>query len=174
MIEGQSLIARILGSIPSELEIIIVGEDPQIQGSQYLCLRETPTGGGPVAGFKAGLDRCESEIVALIATDMPFAISHVLALSSSMKVHIDAVMYVDAKGFRQPLAALYRVESAKRGIQTLGEVQGKSMRELLSHLAVVQIPMERKVAMAMIDIDTVADLESAIAFLARVKDNSKL
>ncbi|CAB4653661.1 unannotated protein [freshwater metagenome] len=171
-IAGKSLIAIILGSIPSEFKVVIVGEDPKIESSQYQCVLEEPIGGGPLAGFKAGLDVSESELVALIATDMPFASGPVLNLINSIRTHDDAVMYVDAKGFNQPLAAVYRSKSVERALTDMGELHGKSMRELVSHLNIQEIEMSDEVALALVDIDTVADLEQAIAFAAKVKDNS--
>ena len=135
---------------------------------------EEPIGGGPLAGFKAGLDASESELVALIATDMPFASGWVLNLINSIRAHDDAVMYVDAKGFKQPLAAVYRSTSVKRALADTGQLDGKSMWELISHLNVQEIEMSHEVAQALVDIDTVADLEQAIAFAAKVKDNSAL
>jgi molybdopterin-guanine dinucleotide biosynthesis protein A len=174
LIAGQSLIALILGSIPSEFKIVIVGEDPKIESSQYQCVHEDPIGGGPLAGFKAGLAACESELVALIATDMPFACARVLNLLNFVREHDDAVMYVDAEGFKQPLAAVYRSQSVERALADMGEVHGKSMRELVSHLMVHEIEMSHEIAQALMDIDTAADLEQAIAFAAQVKDNSQL
>ena len=53
----------------------------------------------------------------------------------------------------------------------MGDVDGKSMRELISHLNVVQIPATPEVASSLIDIDTAADLDRAIAFEAQLKDN---
>ena len=173
-IAGKSLIALILGSIPLDFKIVIVGEDPKIESSQYQCVYEDPIGGGPLAGFKAGLDASASELVALIATDMPFAIGLVLNLINSMKANDDAVMYVDAKGFKQPLAAVYRRASVKRALADMGQLDGKSVRELISHLMVHEIEMSHEIAQALMDIDTAADLEQAIAFAAKVKDNSSL
>jgi molybdopterin-guanine dinucleotide biosynthesis protein A len=173
-IAGKSLIAIILGSIPSEFKVVIVGEDPKIESSQYQCVLEEPIGGGPLAGFKAGLDASESELVALIATDMPFASGLVLNLINSIRANDDAVMYVDAKGFKQPLAAVYRRASVKRALADMGQLDGKSVRELISHLMVHEIEMSHEIAQALMDIDTAADLEQAIAFAAKVKDNSAL
>jgi molybdopterin-guanine dinucleotide biosynthesis protein A len=173
-IAGKSLIAIILGSIPSEFKVVIVGEDPKIENSQYQCVLEEPIGGGPLAGFKAGLDASESELVALIATDMPFASGLVLNLINSIRANDDAVMYVDAKGFKQPLAAVYRSASVKRALADMGQLDGKSVRELISHLMVHEIEMSHEIAQALMDIDTAADLEQAIAFAAKVKDNSSL
>jgi len=171
LINGKTLIARILESIPSEFGVILVGQDPHIESSSYTCVQEEPIGGGPVAGFKAGLQICESEIALLVATDMPFAIAKVINLLNSMKPHDEALMYVDAEGFQQPLAALYRVEAVERAFATMGEVHGKSMRELVSHLSITQIPATEEVSKSLIDIDTAADLDRAIAYAAQLKDN---
>lgn len=171
MIGGQSLIARILASIPAEFEIIVVGSNPKIKAATYLCVQESPVGGGPVAGFKAGLSLCTSEIVLLLATDMPFAISRVINLLNSMTSHDDAVMYVDSEGFKQSLAAVYRVEAVEEALAQIGDVHGKSMRNLISHLNVREIVMSKEVAQALIDIDTQVDLERAIAFSNSLKDN---
>jgi molybdopterin-guanine dinucleotide biosynthesis protein A len=172
LINGKSLIELILESIPSEFEIILVGHNPHIESSTYACVQEEPIGGGPVAGFKAGLQICESEIAILVATDMPFAVTKAINLLNSMKSHDEALMYVDAEGFQQPLAALYRVEAVERAFAEMGEVHGKSMREFVSHLNVVQILATPEVASSLIDIDTAADLDRAIAFTAQLKDNS--
>ena len=171
LINGKTLIARILESIPSEFEVILVGQDPHIESSSYTCVQEEPIGGGPVAGFKAGLQICESEIALLVATDMPFAIAKVINLLNSMKPHDEALMYVDAEGFQQPLAALYRVEAVENAFAAMGDVHGKSMRELASHLSVTQIPATEEVSKSLIDIDTAADLDRAIAYAAQLKDN---
>ena len=169
-IDGVSLIQRILTSIPSEFETIIVGPDPMIHNAHYRTVRESPIGGGPVAGFEAGLEICTSEIVVLIATDMPFAVSRTLHLLESMKPHDDAVMYVDAEGFKQSLAAVYRVEAVERALSLMGNADGQSMQTMLSHLQIREIVMSKEVAQAFSDIDTTDDLERAIALALHMKD----
>ena len=169
-IDGESLIQRILSSIPSEFETIIVGPDPQILNARYRTVQENPLGGGPLAGFKAGLELCESEVVLLIATDMPFAVSRALHLMESMKPHDDAVLYVDAEGFKQSLAAIYRVEAVERALSLMGNTDGQSMQTMLTHLQIREIPMSKEVAQALSDIDTTEDLERAIAFALHMKD----
>ena len=164
-IEGKSLIARIIEDIPAEFEIIIVGPDPEIPGVTYSCVQENPPNGGPAAGFKAGLEACTSEIVVLIATDMPFATTRTINLLNSLTSHDDAVMYVDLAGFKQTLAAVYRVEPIEQAFANLGEVNGKSMNELVSNLNVREIHMSHEVELAFMDIDTHDDLARAIASL---------
>ncbi len=174
LIDGHTLIERILTSIPDEIDVIIVGPDPRIAGRSYQCVQEQPLGGGPVAGFMAGLEICTSEIVGLIATDMPFAVTRVINLLNSMKSHDDAVMYVDASGFIQPLAAVYRVEAVENALHIIGSIEGKSMRELTSLLSIAEVVMSTEVEGALMDIDTPADLDTAIAFAATLKDNPHL
>jgi len=174
LIDGQSLIERIFTTIPPEFEVIVVGQDPLVAGFAYRVVQENPVGSGPVAGFKAGLELCESEIAVLIATDMPFALPRVLNLLNTMTTHDDAVMYVDSENFKQPLAALYRIAAVEIAFADMGEINGASMRSLISRLDVHEVPMSEEVAHALIDIDTPADLEQAIAFAHHLKDNSVL
>ena len=174
VIDGQRLIARILTSIPDEFEIIVVGPDPVVQGVRYHCVQENPLGGGPVAGFKAGLDACASEVIALTATDMPFAIGHVINLLNSMTSYDDAIMYVDSAGFKQPLAAVYRVGAVKKVLDEIGNVHGQSMRNLVAQLRVREIPISSEIAQALMDIDTQADLKRAIVFSKSLENNSEL
>jgi molybdopterin-guanine dinucleotide biosynthesis protein A len=174
IIGGISLIERILASIPSEFETVIVGPDPMIRTSLYRTVQENPIGGGPVAGFKAGLEICTSEIVVLIATDMPFAVSRALHLMDSMKPHDDAVMYVDAEGFKQSLAAIYRVEAVERALSLMGNANGQSMQTMLSYLQIREIAMSKEVTQAFSDIDTTEDLERAVALASHMKDGQKL
>jgi molybdopterin-guanine dinucleotide biosynthesis protein A len=156
----------VLASIPNEFEIIVVGADPLFLGAPYTCVQENPIGGGPVAGISAALEICKSEVAGVIATDMPFALSHMLHLYTAMTSHDDAVMYVDSAGFRQPLAAVYRVDALEQALSKLGDVHGQSMRALISHLQVHEIPMSPEVEKAMIDVDTPHDLVVAMQYLA--------
>ena len=172
-IEEKSLIARIIEAIPSEFEIIIVGPDPVIPNVTYRCVQENPTQGGPAAGFKAGLGVCTSEIVVLIATDMPFATTRTINLLNSLTSNDDAVMYVDTVGFKQPLAAVYRVEPVEQAFARMGDINGKSMHELVSLLNVREIHMSHEVELAFIDIDTQEDLARAIASLKSLTENAK-
>ncbi|CAB4870219.1 unannotated protein [freshwater metagenome] len=174
LLNGASLISRILAAIPSNFSVVIVGEDPKISGSEYICVQENPKGGGPVAGFKAGIDACTSELVVLVAVDMPFVLPSVIKLLNLVRVNDDAVIFIDANGFAQPLAAVYRRESIQRALVDLGDVHGRSMRELVSLLKVQEIVMTDDVKQVFMDIDTQADLSRAIAFLTQVKDNPQL
>lgn len=164
----QQLIHHILAGIPKEFEIIIVGADPLFTPASYRYVQESPAGGGPVAGIAAALELCESEIVGVLATDMPFAGAHMIHLLSAMTSYDDAIMFVDSKGFKQPLAALYRREALENALSTIGNSHGASMRTLISHLKIHEVQMSPEIEKAMIDIDTPHDLMVAMEYLAKI------
>ncbi len=164
----QQLIHHILAGIPKEFEIIIVGADPLFTPASYRCVQESPPSGGPVAGIAAALELCESEIVGVLATDMPFAGAHMIHLLSAMTSHDDAIMFVDSKGFKQPLAALYRREALENALSTIGNSHGASMHTLISHLKIHEVQMSPEIEKAMIDVDTPDDLVVALEYLAKL------
>jgi len=168
MLGHQQLIHHILTGIPKEFEIIIVGADPLFTLASYRCVQENPVGGGPVAGIAAALELCESEIVGVLATDMPFAGAHMIHLLSAMTSHDDAIIFVDSEGFKQPLAALYRREALENALSKIGNPHGASMRTLISHLNIHEIPMSPEIEKAMIDVDTPHDLVVAMEYLAKL------
>ena len=168
MLGHQQLIHHILTGIPKEFEIIIVGADPLFTPAFYRCIQENPVGGGPVAGIAAALELCESEIVGVLATDMPFAGAHMIHLLSAMTSHDDAIMFVDSIGFKQPLAALYRREALKNALSKIGNSHGASMRTLISGLNIHEVQMSPEIEKAMIDIDTPDDLVVAMEYLAKL------
>jgi len=168
MLGHQQLIHHILTGIPKEFEIIIVGADPLFTLASYRCVQENPVGGGPVAGIAAALELCESEIVGVLATDMPFAGAHMIHLLSAMTSQDDAIMFVDSKGFKQPLAALYRRESLENALSKIGNPHGASMRTLISDLNIHEVHMSPEIEKAMIDVDTPDDLVVAMEYLAKL------
>ena len=168
MLGHQQLIHHILTGIPKEFEIIIVGADPLFTLASYRCVQENPVGGGPVAGIAAALELCESEIVGVLATDMPFAGAHMIHLLSAMTSHDDAIIFVDSEGFKQPLAALYRREGLETALSKIGNPHGASMRTLISHLNIHEIHMSPEIEKAMIDVDTPDDLVVAMEYLAKL------
>ena len=161
----KKIIEYVLSSIPIDFQIIVVGPDPLFSEVSYECIQENPRGGGPVAGIAAALEITRSDIVGVLATDMPFALSHMLHLLSAMSAHDEAVMFVDSQGFRQPLAAFYRIEALEKALIKLPQIHGASMRALISGLAVHEIHMSAEVEKAYLDVDTPHDLAVAIEHL---------
>jgi molybdopterin-guanine dinucleotide biosynthesis protein A len=159
---SRSLIENLLTGLPPEIEIVIVGPKIQDTSRSVQYAREDPPGGGPVAAIHAGLDLINSEFVAIIATDMPFAHQIWEVLISNLPRSEDATIPLDSEGVRQTLCALYRADSLRRAFAEIGEVHGQSMRNVTRLLSVKELQVEPALQRTLHDIDTPADLEQAI------------
>ena len=81
---GTTVLDHLLDALPSGWAVICVGEERATTRSVEWC-RESPVGGGPVAGIAAGLEHLEdlrrverlerpdAEICVVVGGDMPFA-----------------------------------------------------------------------------------------------------
>ena len=107
-ISGETLLNRILLALPPDLAVIVVGAREENLAREVLFTREDPIHGGPVAGLAAGLLLAQSELIAVLATDMPFALPLLLELLQNFPTQAQAFIPVDRAGFRQPLCAIYQ------------------------------------------------------------------
>jgi len=165
----NSLIEELLATLPQDIEIIIVG--PQLQNASRAAryTHEDPLGGGPVAAIHAGLDLVDTEFVAVIATDIPFANSILAELTKNFPISVDATIPLDKEGVRQTLCALYRVDSLRQAITNIGNPENQSMRALCDLLKVNELQLEPQLERNLIDIDTPSDLEQAITLGQELK-----
>ena len=148
VVAGRRMVDRLVANIPAEVPVVVVGPDPAVK-REVLVTREDPPGGGPAAGIAAGLPLVGTDVVAVVAADMPFAIEVVLGLLEQLS-DADAVV-AHADGHDNGLCAVYRTQA----LRALGMGAGMSMRAVLAGLAVrrVQVPGH-----LLADIDTPADL----------------
>jgi molybdopterin-guanine dinucleotide biosynthesis protein A len=160
---ANSLIENLLSTIPPEIDIVIVGPELENSVRPVRYTQEHPLGGGPVAAIEAGLQLIDSEFVAIIATDMPFASQVLAVLRENLPETQDATIPLDAEGIRQPLCALYRRDGLARAITELGNTQGQSVRTLIQILAIKELRLDPALARILLDVDTPADLERAIS-----------
>jgi molybdopterin-guanine dinucleotide biosynthesis protein A len=146
LLNGITLLDHVLSFIPTDIKTIIVGKD----------VFEEPPLGGPVAGIARGLQEIDTEFVAIGAVDMPYGSSLFSQLLDA--IQNDAAMPVDSDGFKQPLCGIYRRDSLLLALGKLGDLHGQSMRALCNLLIIDEIKVEPG---ALIDIDTLADLNAA-------------
>jgi molybdopterin-guanine dinucleotide biosynthesis protein A len=172
LLASHSLLDEIFLALPPDLPVIVVGPEPINVVRTVIVTREQPAFGGPVAGIAAGLEIVETELVAIIATDMPFVVPMLLQLIKELSEEFDAAMPVDDAGFRQPLSAIYKVKSLRKAFARLGDPQGQSMRNLVALLKVREVPVLGDFENQLLDVDTPADLYRAVAFSKQMKDNS--
>ena len=103
---GSTVLDRILGQVPSDLPVVLVGPAVSELPSRVRVVRETPPGGGPLAGIGAGLAEVGTPLVGVLAADMPFAVELVQRVTTSLSrsdPSVDALLPVDLEGHRQPL-----------------------------------------------------------------------
>jgi molybdopterin-guanine dinucleotide biosynthesis protein A len=173
-INGRSIFDFIVGSIPDSIPLIIVGPDPKTSTDRdFTVVSENPPSGGPVAGLMAGLAQAKFDLLILLATDMPFALSYVLSLMDLLEKEDDAILFQDSKGFLQPLAGIYRRSALVKRFTELGDPTGESMRRFISTLKIQAVTMTQEVETAFIDIDTPADYERAIAIADSLRSDDK-
>lgn len=158
LINGKTLLEILAENLE---DLVIVGPETSIKA---IYVREEPIAAGPVAAIGAGLNKVDTDLVAIFATDMPFA-PRVLNQLKSALVN-DAAMPVDCDGYAQPLAALYRTEKLREALNSLGSLENKSVKELISKLNIDRVPLVE--TELLLDIDTQADLLRAIDLASRL------
>lgn len=157
LINGRTLLEILTEGLE---DLIIVGPKTPIK-ARYV--REEPIGAGPVAAIAAGVQAVNSELVAIFATDMPFASK----IISELEVALinDAAIPVDKDGYAQPFAALYKVDALRRALDSFESLENRSMRDLIAKLNIDLIPVVE--SEALLDIDTKEDLIRAIDLASR-------
>ncbi|MDP1719811.1 MAG: molybdenum cofactor guanylyltransferase [Candidatus Nanopelagicaceae bacterium] len=162
ILKGQSLLSHLLTDLAVNIEVVIVGPTFESQLRSLKFVQEVPAGGGPVAAVNAGLAKIETEFVALIATDMPFAAAVIHDLANSLESSIDGLVPLDAEGVPQTLCAIYRTSALRNALAKLGDPQGRSMRSLAALLELREIELSATLKSRLLDIDTPEELQQAI------------
>ena len=141
--------------------LIVVGPKKNIDA---VYVREEPAGAGPVAAIGAGLKLVDTELVSIFATDMAFAPRVLPQLLKSLIN--DAALPIDSDGYLQPLSGLYRTEKLRTALDTLGDLENRSVKELISKLNIDHVSLDE--TEFLLDIDTKEDLAKAIDLASRL------
>jgi molybdopterin-guanine dinucleotide biosynthesis protein A len=158
---GISLLDRVLAACAGAASIAVVGP-PRPVRQPVVFTREYPPGGGPLPALAAGLTVGSADVVAVFAADLPFLDDEaVTALRRSLIA--DAVLFTDARGKDQPLAALYRRDTLTAALGAMTELRGARLFSIIEALHVTRIPDTRGVT---VDCDTWEAVEAARALIA--------
>jgi molybdopterin-guanine dinucleotide biosynthesis protein A len=158
LINGKSLLQILTDGLT---DLIIVGPVTSVR-ARYV--QESPIGAGPLAAIGAGLEFVESDLVAIFATDMPFAPKVLPELERALKN--DAALPIDSSGYLQPLAGLYKTSKLKEALANFETLENQSIRELINKLNVDSVEITE--GDLLIDIDTEAELLKAIDLASRL------
>jgi molybdopterin-guanine dinucleotide biosynthesis protein A len=172
LLAGTTVLDHLLDALPNGWAVICVGEERPTTRSVTWC-RESPPGGGPVAGIAAGLGHLEAvdcpgnlrrgenfhaELCVVIGGDMPFAATAVPTLVQSLNAQpeLDAVLAADPNGRTQPLLAAYRTVPLRDALPR--EPSGARLMAVIDALLTGTVACDAEVTL---DVDTPEALERA-------------
>jgi molybdopterin-guanine dinucleotide biosynthesis protein A len=162
---GRSMLAAVLAATADAADRIVVGP-PQPVPPGVRVVREQPPGGGPVAALRAGLPEVGTDVVAVLAADLPFLTAELVAQLRE-QLDGDGVLVVDEAGRDQLLLGVWRTAALRAALPATGGPT--SMRRVLAPLAVRRLrptPTDG-VPAPWTDCDTPADLARARAVAHR-------
>lgn len=153
---------RILNAIPPATKVIAVGPSNFTRPNMFWC-REIPNFGGPVAALSAALNSgyVTEERVVILAVDMPYCGEILTSLVQECTPEVDAVLAIDQAEIMQSLCGCYWVQPLENAMNSLSNVQGSSMRSIISMLCVKGYkPPDSKIGL-IFDLDTTEDILTA-------------
>lgn len=158
---GRTILESVLAAVPDAAVRIVVGP-PQPVPADVVLVREEPPRGGPVAAMRAGLAHVPTEVVAVLAGDLPF-LTPALIRALRERLTGDGVLVVDDTGRDQLLLGVWRTAALRAA---LADVAGPApVRRVLAPLAVRRLHPEVAPGRPppWTDCDTPADLARARA-----------
>jgi molybdopterin-guanine dinucleotide biosynthesis protein A len=165
-VDRVPLLDRVLGSLDGADRIVVVGPTREVGPvrAQLHWVQEEPADGGPVAGLAAALPLVGTEVVVLLAGDLPFTAGLPERLCALLAAcDRDAVIPLDAAGRPQLLAAAYRTRALVGAVAAHGPVHGAAVRDVVALLRVHRVPAAELPTGALLDVDTPDDLAEARA-----------
>jgi len=116
LVGGRPILAAVLGAVAAAERRVVVGP-PQPVPPDVLLVREQPPGGGPVAAIRAGLAEVGTDVVLVVAGDLPFLTAAVVD-GLLARLTGDGVMAVDDTGRDQYLLGAWRTEALRTAVAT--------------------------------------------------------
>jgi molybdenum cofactor guanylyltransferase len=154
-LHGSTVLETVVRSLPQDWPVVVVGP-PRDCGRPVTWTREDPPGGGPLAGVASGVVQVTTDMVAVVAGDMPYAGPALVTLLAALRnapPDTGAVLAVDAEGVPNPLLAAYRTASLRGALPVPAANRPARLLLAVPHLdLLVTGPASR-------DVDTPADLD---------------
>ena len=161
IVGGRPILAAVLDAVTDAERRIVVGP-PQPVPPGVRLVREQPAGGGPVAAIRAGLADADTDVVLVLAGDLPFLTADLVGRLRE-RLTGDGVLVVDDTGRDQYLLGAWRATALRRAVA--GARGPTSLRKVLAPLAVRRLRPEVPTGRPppWLDCDTPADLARARA-----------
>ncbi|MGY1667835.1 molybdenum cofactor guanylyltransferase [Geodermatophilus sp. SYSU D00696] len=158
---GRTMLAAVLDAVADAQPRVVVGPPQPVPGD-VVVVRERPPGGGPVAAMRAGLAVVDTDVVAVLAGDLPF-VTHALVRDLRERLTGDGVLVVDDAGRDQYLLGVWRTAALRRALA--GTSGPLPVRRVVASLTVTRHRPDRRPGTPppWTDCDTPADLARARA-----------
>jgi molybdopterin-guanine dinucleotide biosynthesis protein A len=158
---GRTMLAAVLAAVDDAARRVVVGPRQPVPDDVVL-VREEPPGGGPVAALRAGLAEVSTDVVALLAGDLPF-LTPALIAQLRERLTGDGVLVVDEGGRDQWLLGVWRTAALHAAVS--GTSGPTSLRKVLAPLSPLRLrpAVEAGQPPPWLDCDTPADLARARA-----------
>ncbi|KGN41751.1 hypothetical protein N801_06245 [Knoellia aerolata DSM 18566] len=154
----RSVLDHCLSGMPSAWDLVVVGPSrpvPDAVAGRVRWARESPPGGGPLAGIAAGLKVVTADVVCVAPGDAPRAgeVLPLLVAALESDPWPAGTVLSDGEGRPNPLLAAYRTDALRRAVPA--DAHGLPARTLLTlpHRE-VRAPFEVP------DVDTPEDLDA--------------
>lgn len=152
---GVRLLDVALAAVAGASPVVVVGGTDVPFG--VLSVVEEPRHGGPVAALAAGLAAVSTEVVVVLAADLPFVTPSAVARLLASLVDQGAVA-VDDTGRWQSLLAAYRTVALREALPEV--VDGARLRDVLDQLVLTPVQLTGSPP-PWLDCDTAEDLTRA-------------
>ena len=107
-IQGEPMIRRVIRELaPVASSTAIIANAPEYSSLGLPVYADSLIGIGPIEGIRTALSNCPTECALLVACDMPFVTSDLLALLLKKLPGFDVVAPKDLDGKIEPLCAVY-------------------------------------------------------------------
>jgi molybdenum cofactor guanylyltransferase len=165
IIEGESIIARIISAIKDVFdEIILVTNTPDEFADFTFCriVRDEIRSAGPLGGIHAAMKAAQGKSIFVFAGDMPFLDRDIIFRMIDVYEisHADVLMPVVA-GYTEPLHSIYRGSLTEHLEAYLKSSQSRAVRDYTELLKVEYIRFEEseKTKRAFTNINSPSDIE---------------
>lgn len=159
VVGGRTMLDAVLAAVADAERRVVVGPR-QPAPDDVIQVREQPPGGGPVAALRAGLPEIATDVVALLAGDLPFLTGE---LVGELRAGLtgDGILVVDDTGHDQFLVGVWRTAALRAAVA--GVSGPTSLRKVLAPLDVrrVRPVVPPGMPAPWLDCDTPADLARA-------------
>jgi molybdopterin-guanine dinucleotide biosynthesis protein A len=132
VVGDRPMLATVLDAVADASARVVVGPAQPVPDDVVL-VRERPPGGGPVAALRAGLAEVRTDVVAVLAGDLPFLTSAVVT-GLRTRLARDGAMVLDEVGRDQLLLGIWRTAPLRAAVSAVD--RPTSMRRVIASLAV--------------------------------------